>query len=129
MEEALAGLRDAEVGESTLAANTTTVVYFLPPIVAQFRTRYPRVILRITILNSHEIIEQTMSWTLDFGLVEGDPATLPPGLETQVFARDELVLVVAPAHRWSDSRALKPEVLQDNALLLREQGSGIREVI
>lgn len=129
MEEALAGLQDVEVGEITLAANTTTGVYFLPPVVAQFRTRYPRVILRITILNSHEIIEQTMNWILDFGLVEGDPATLPPGLETQVFARDELVLVVAPAHRWSGSRELKPEVLREKELLLREQGSGIREVI
>ena len=84
---------------------------------------------RITILNSHEIIEQTMNWILDFGLVEGDPATLPPGIETQVFARDELVLVVAPAHRWSGLNILKPEMLREKELLLREQGSGIREVI
>ena len=129
MEEALAGLQDVEMGEITLAANTTTGVYFLPPVVAQFRARYPDVILRITILNSHEIIEQTMNWILDFGLVEGDPATLPSGIETQVFARDELVLVVAPAHRWSGLRVLKPEVLREKELLVREQGSGIREVI
>jgi len=129
MEEALAGMQDVEMGEITLAANTTTGVYFLPPVVAQFRERYPQVILRITILNSHEIIEQTMNWILDFGLVEGDPTTLPPGIETQTFARDELVLVVAPAHRWSPLRVLQPEVLQEKELLLREQGSGIREVI
>ncbi len=129
MEDALAVMQDVEMGEITLAANTTTGVYFLPPVVAQFRERYPQVILRITILNSHEIIEQTMNWILDFGLVEGDPATLPPGIETQAFARDELALVVAPAHRWSRLSVLKPEMLQDKELLLREQGSGIREVI
>ncbi|GAC1565423.1 MAG: LysR family transcriptional regulator [Ktedonobacteraceae bacterium] len=129
MEDALAILQDAEVGEITLAASTTTGVYLLPPVVAQFRARYPQVILRITILNSHEIIENTMNWMLDFGLVEGDPATLPPGLEARVFARDELVLVVAPAHRWSSLRELEPVVLGDGELLLREEGSGIREVI
>jgi DNA-binding transcriptional LysR family regulator len=129
MEEALAVMQEVEMGEITLAANTTTGVYFLPPVVAQFRKLYPQVILRITILNSHEIIEQTMNWILDFGLVEGDPATLPPGIETQVFARDKLALVVAPAHRWSGLSVLKPEALQDKELLLREQGSGIREVI
>lgn len=129
MEEALAILQDVEVGEITLAANTTTGIYFLPPVVAQFRARYPQVVLRITILNSHEIIEQIMNWVLDFGLVEGDPATLPPGIETQGFARDELVLVVAPAHRWSSLRMLKPEMLREKEMLLREQGSGIREVI
>ncbi len=129
MEEALAVMQDVEMGEITLAANTTTGVYFLPPVVAQFRELYPQVILRITILNSHEIIEQTMNWILDFGLVEGDPATLPPGIETQAFARDELVLIVAPAHHWSGLSVLKPGALQDKELLLREQGSGIREVI
>jgi len=129
MEEALAVLRDVEAGDVTLAANTTTGVYLLPPIVARFQALYPQVSLHITILNSHEIIEQTLNWTLDFGLVEGDPSTLPPGLHVEVFAKDELVLVVGPSHRWSGLRELSPEALREGELLLREQGSGIREVI
>lgn len=129
MEEALAVLRDVEAGEVTLAANTTTGVYLLPPIVSRFRALYPQVALHITILNSHEIIEQTLNWTLDFGLVEGDPSTLPPGLHVEVFAKDELVLVVSPGHPWSGLRELSPEALREGELLLREQGSGIREVI
>ncbi len=129
MEEALAVLRDVEAGEVTLAANTTTGVYLLPPIVARYRARYPQVTLRINILNSHEIIEQILNWTLDFGLVEGDPSTLPPGLHVEVFAQDELVLVVGSGHRWSGLDELSPEALREGELLLREQGSGIREVI
>lgn len=129
MVQALAALRDIEVGEVTLAANTTTGVYLLPPIVARFRARYPQVNLHITILNSHEIVEQTLNWNLDFGLVEGDPAALPPDLLVETFARDELVLVVAPGHRWSPLPFLKPEALRNEELLLREKGSGIREVI
>src|SRR5712692_6897043 len=129
MEEALAALCDVETGEVTLAANTTTGVYLLPPIVARFRARYPQVALHIAILNSHEIIEQTLNWDLDFGLVEGDPSTLPAGLHVEVFAHDELVLVVAPGHRWSRLDELNSEALREGELLLREQGSGIREVI
>ena len=129
MEEALAVLQDVEAGEIKLAANTTTGVYLLPPIVARYRTLYHQVTLHIDILNSHEIIEQTVNWTLDFGLVEGDPSTLPPGLHVDVFAHDELVLVVAPDHRWSALDELSPESLREEELLLREQGSGIREVI
>ena len=129
MEEDLAVLRDVEAGEIKLAANTTTGVYLLPPIVARYRTLYPQVTLHINILNSHEIIEQTLNWTLDFGLVEGDPLTLPPGLNVEVFAQDELVLVVASDHRWSGLDELSPAALREGELLLREQGSGIREVI
>ena len=120
---------DVESGEIILAANTTTGVYLLPPIVSRYRNLYPQVTLSITILNSHEIIEQTLNWTLDFGLVEGDPSMLPMGLHVEVFAHDELVLVVAPDHRWSKLDELTPEALREGELLLREQGSGIREVI
>ena len=129
MEEALASLRDIESGEVTLAASTVTGVYLLPSIVARFRARYPQVELHITILNSHEIMEATLDWKLDFGLVEGDTSMLPPELQAQAFSHDELVLVVAPGHRWSGLSATAPEALGDRELLLREQGSGIREVI
>jgi DNA-binding transcriptional LysR family regulator len=129
MEDALGALRDVDTGEVTLAASTTTGVYLLPPIVAQFRERYPQVNLHISILNSSEIVEQTLDWNLDFGLVEWDTATLPAGLKVEVFAYDELVLVVGLHHRWRGLTTLKPEALSDSQLLLREQGSGIREVI
>lgn len=129
MQESLAVLLDVESGEIKLAANTTIGVYLLPPIVARYWKHFPQVMLDITILNSHEIVEQTLNWTLDFGLVEGDPATLPSGLHVEVFAQDELVLVVSPDHRLSHRGELTPEVLREGELLLREQGSGIREVV
>ena len=129
MEDALAALRDVDAGEVTLAANTTIGVYLLPPIVARFHTRYPQVSLLISILNSSEILEQTLNWNLDFGLVEIDPSAIPPGLQMEVLDHDRLVLVVAPTHHWRGIQALQPEELQDDELVLREQGSGIREVI
>jgi LysR family transcriptional regulator, transcriptional activator of the cysJI operon len=129
MEEALASLRAVEKGEVTLAASSVTGVYLLPPIVARFRARYPQIALHITILNSHEIVEAALDWRIDFGLVEGDTSMLLPELQAEAFARDELVLVVAPGHRWSGLPAIAPEALGDRDLLLREQGSGIREVI
>ena len=129
MEDALAALRDVDAGEVTLAASTTTGVYLLPPIVARYRARYPHVKLHMTILNSSEIVEQTLNWNLDFGLVEGEAASLPAELKVEVFEHDELVLVVGPCHQWRERQNLKPEELREGELLLREQGSGIREVI
>lgn len=129
MEDALAALRDVDAGEVTLAASTTTGVYLLPPIVSHFRARYPQVALHIAILNSSEIVDQTLNWHLDFGLVECDTSILPVELQVEVFAHDELVLVVSPNHRWKGLQTLKPEALCEGELVLREQGSGIREVI
>ena len=129
MEEALNTLRDVEGGEVTIAANTTTGVYLLPAIVARFHKRYPHVALNISILNSQEIIDETLNWNADIGLVEGDPMWLSSELRVEVFSYDELALVVAPTHPWNKLSAVTPQVLGDGELILREQGSGIREVI
>src|SRR5436305_2098389 len=129
LEESLAALRDVETGEVTISASKTTGVYLLPPVIARFRKLHPRIALRLSINNSHEVTEQVLSWRVDIGLVEGDISALPPDLAVEVIATDELVLVVAPTHRWSGLQAVKPEMLGANELLLREQGSGTREVI
>lgn len=129
MEEALAALSDIETGEVTLAANPITGIYLLPSIVASFRARYPCVKINLEILKSREIIDSTVEWHLDFGLVEVDPSELPLGLEYETVAYDELILVVSPRHPWSEVSLLKPEELRDGVLILREPGSGIRESI
>ncbi len=129
MEEALAALSDIETGEVTLAANPIIGIYLLPSIVASFRARYPCVKINLEILKSRDIIEATVEWHLDFGLVEVDPSELQPGLEYETVAYDELILVVSPHHPWSELSALKPEDVHDGVLILREPGSGIRESI
>jgi DNA-binding transcriptional LysR family regulator len=129
MEVALAALRNIEGGEITLAANTTAGVYLMPPIVARFLASYPQVTLHMSVFNSHEIVEETLNWHLDFGLVEGDASTLPKDLLVEKFAYDELVLVVSPHHQWSKRSAVQPTEFAEDVLLLREQGSGIREAV
>lgn len=129
MEQELAALRDLAGGEVVMAANTTAGVYLLPAIISRFHAQYPGVTLNMTILNSSEIIEGTLNWELDFGLIEGDVSTLPPELSARVFARDTLILVVAPDHPWSQLCSLRPQDLMTDALLLREDGSAMRELL
>jgi DNA-binding transcriptional LysR family regulator len=85
--------------------------------------------INLEILKSREIIEETVEWRLDFGLVEVDPSELPLGLDFETIAHDELILVVAPNHPWSELSSIKPEELRDGVLILREPGSGVRESI
>jgi DNA-binding transcriptional LysR family regulator len=105
-------------------------VYLLPSLVAGFRTHYPQVALHISIMNSSEIVQEILNWGLDFGLVEGDVSSLTRReLKVEAFAYDELILVVSPNHRWGKLSSLAPAELAHEELILREQGSGIREVI
>ena len=129
MDDALAALRDIKRGEIKLAANTTAGVYLLPTIVARFRVLYPEIALKISILNSQDIVEHTLDWSLDFGIVEGDVAHLPEGLNVRFFTRDTLILVVAPSHRWCGREAVRPAELGLEELVIRERGSGVRDML
>lgn len=129
LEESLASMRDVEAGEVTISASKTTGVYLLPPIIARFRKLHPRISLNLWIHNSHGVTEQVLDWRADIGLVEGDITALPPELAVEVITSDELVLVIAPKHHWSAFSTVTPEMLGESELILREQGSGTREVI
>ena len=128
MEGALAALHAGGEGEVSFAANATAGTYLLPPIVARYRTHYPRVKLNISLRNSREIVEETLRRNLEFGIVESDLHTLPSELIVEELAQDELVLVVAPVHRWSHMPSLPFAALAEKELVMREEGSGMREV-
>jgi DNA-binding transcriptional LysR family regulator len=129
MDDAIAALRDVKHGEIKLAANTIAGVYLLPTMVAHFRTLYPEIGLKISILNSQDIIEHILDWSLDFGIVEGDVAHLPEGLNVRFFTRDTLILVIAPSHHWRGADTVCPAELGPKELVLRERGSGIRDMV
>jgi DNA-binding transcriptional LysR family regulator len=129
LEESLAALQDVEAGEVIISASKTTGVYLLPPVIARFRTLHPHIALSLSIHNSHDVTEQVLAWRADIGLVEGDISALPSELAVEVITSDELMLIIAPNHRWSRLQAVTPNLLGDKELILREQGSGTREVI
>ncbi|GCE21033.1 LysR family transcriptional regulator [Dictyobacter kobayashii] len=129
MDDALAALRDVHRGEIKLAANTTAGVYLLPSIVARFRSLYPQVALNISILNSQDIIDHILDWSLDFGIVEGEASQLPESLNVRFFTRDTLILVVPPGHPWCGYEKISAAELGDNVLVVREPGSGVRDML
>jgi DNA-binding transcriptional LysR family regulator len=124
---ALADLDGLTHGSLLIGASTTPGLYVLPRIIAAFRTKYPGVDVKLQIANSQSIEGRVRERELDLGIVGGH--ALRPGEECLTAGmRDELVLIVAPAHAWSRRRDVTPESLADEPLLVREEGSATRSV-
>lgn len=91
---------------------------------ARFGGVTPEVILTAT--NSEQAIASVRDSSADLGFVE-NPG-IPTGLGSCVVARDDLVVVVRPDHKWARrSRQVSPLELAQTPLVTRERRSGIRD--
>ena len=134
-ERAMHELRGLARGRLALGASKTIGGYLLPAVLGEFRRRHPGVELQLVIDNTETIKTRLIDGTLDLALTEGMP---PPDAElsTRAFREDELI-VIAPVHHpllkpapgKRRPRPLTARQLCAQPLILREPGSGTREVL
>ena len=120
----LKGLRR---GRLLLGATPTPGTYVLPPLLGRFKEQYPGIEIILHIKETRRIQEMLLAHELDLGVVGGKVGF--PDLESSVFLTDELVLVVAPSHRFAALPAVRAADLAGEPFILRERGSGNREVV
>lgn len=123
--QALRGRRDSRL---RVAASMTIAEYLLPGWLVALRAERPGTAVSLYAENSAAVAERVLAHEADLGFVEG-PA-VPDGLDSAVIARDRLVVAVAPGHPWARRRGeLPPAELAATPLILRERGSGTRQVL
>lgn len=125
-EEEVRAVRGLERGTLRVGASTTIATYMLPPILSRFRDAHPGIVLRVVSANTRAIARQTIGRRLDVALVEGPVADTR--LQVSAWREDELVLIVAPGHPLASRRAVRAADLTAERLIVRERGSGTREV-
>ncbi|MDQ1011813.1 molybdate transport repressor ModE-like protein [Streptomyces sp. V4I23] len=124
--QALRGRRDSRL---RVAASMTIAEYLLPGWLIALRAERPGTAVSLLAGNSAAVAERLLAGEADLGFVEG--LAVPEGLDGAIIGHDRLFVVAAPAHAWARRRraALTPEELAASPLVLRERGSGTRQVL
>ncbi|QEV15514.1 LysR family transcriptional regulator [Streptomyces fradiae ATCC 10745 = DSM 40063] len=121
-------LRDRRDSRLRVAASMTIAEYLLPGWLIALRAERPGTAVSLQAGNSAAVAALLLAGEADLGYVEG--LAVPDGLDGVVVARDRLVVVAAPSHRWARRRApVTPAELAETPLVLREYGSGTRQVL
>ena len=121
---ALSRFADAQRGELRIGASLTIAQYILPHLLGGFQQQHPQVRPHVTTCNTEEVLEALVAHRVSVGFIEGP--TLRRDVKTEAFLEDEIVLMVPPAHEWSERGFVEPEELTEERLLMRERGSGTR---
>lgn len=126
-ENRLASLKGEAAGELALGASTTIAQYILPPLLAEFARGFPAVRLQVSSQNTEHVCEGVATGRFALGLIEG-PA-LRRDLKAERWFDDEMLLVVPQGHEWAQQTVISPDQLKGAALVMRERGSGSRQVV
>lgn len=129
-ERDLAELLGLECGRLAIGASTTIGSYLVPPVFVDFSRKHPGVSLELEIGNTRSIQNDVLAGGLDLGLTEGFAEA--DALDVHVFLHDEMVLIAGPdepGRPLAGVRSLRAKDLTDLPFIVREPGSGTREVI
>jgi DNA-binding transcriptional LysR family regulator len=119
-EQALIDLGGLAAGTLRLVASQTIAAYWLPPILAAFRTAHPRLGLHLAIGNTEQAAACVHDGAAELGIVEG--MVDDPALAHWPVAEDQLVLVRAEPF----AEPVDAAWLARARWVLREPGSGTR---
>lgn len=113
-------------GSLKIGASSTIGNYLVPSAIAAFVNTHPEVSIHLEIANTEQIVAGMQSLSFDIGLIEGPSHA--PQLNTDIWKEDELVIFCSPTHTLAKKSNITAQDLTHAQWILRELGSGTREV-
>lgn len=111
-------------GDLIIGASTIPGTYILPKILKDFKNKYPEVNVSLQISNSEDVIDKILEHTFEIGAV-GEKIK-DKRLEYMHLAKERIVLVVPPHHRWAKKSSVTIDNLRKEPFIYREEKSGTR---
>lgn len=126
-EAELAELLGLSRGHLSVGASTTIGSYLIPAVFGAYHRAHPHIRLELEIANTAAVQAMVLDDRLDLGLTEGFVAS--DALDSEVVHNDEMVAIAAPGHPLLGQAPLAAARLRDVPFIMRERGSGTRDVI
>jgi len=117
---------DENNGELLIGVSTTIADYLIPPIICDYMKSYPQVKVNLKIGNTKEIVDLIESGSVDLGFVEGNVDST--SIKQEIVGPDELIVVTGDRELAEKQESFYIDKLLDKRWILREEGSGTREV-
>lgn len=130
LEQAFGSMASGIPMQLRVAASTTVGSYVLPPVLAALARSHPHLSVDVRIGNTRKVAQSVEALEVDIGLIEGGSHW--PGLDVEPWMKDALVIVASPNDALAQQarvQALSVTALQQARWLLREEGSGTREMV
>ncbi|MDI7260643.1 MAG: selenium metabolism-associated LysR family transcriptional regulator [Thermodesulfobacteriota bacterium] len=127
--EEISKLTNSLKGKLIIGVTSIIGKYYLPVVIEAFKQRYPDVEILAQISNTEKIIKSLLQNTLDLCIVSEPLSLYGDSFLYLPYIKDNLVLIVPSNHRWVSRRSIPFEELLEEPFIIREEGSGTRDII
>ena len=107
-------------------ATLTIGEYVMPRFLIEYQTRHPDTVLTMITANTHELLDRISDGEIDFAIVEG---YFDKTQYDYLTFSSEPYIAVAGTPLFEDCRPRSLSELLDQKLIVREPGSGTREIL
>jgi DNA-binding transcriptional LysR family regulator len=125
-EQVLRDIAGLKGGKLVLAASQTVANYWLPPRLQVFQAAHPGIDVNVRIANTERVADDLREGLADIGFIEGDVDDA--ALSARRIDGDALVVVVGSRHPFAKQRRLPYDWPAQTPWILREPGSGTRDM-
>ncbi len=125
LESSIAGFKGLKRGRLRLGV-ITTAKYFAPEILGEFCNQYPEIDVALKVTNRDRVFERIKQGDDDLYIMGHMPED--PDLECIPLAPNPMVVVASKEHPLTREQNISLERLSKEPLILREPGSGIRDM-
>jgi len=122
MEVALSEFHGIIKGNLIIGGSTIPGEYILPQIVGSFTKIYPEIIISLIIGDTEKIINDTISGTLELGIVGAEKKD--KRIHQEILIDDEMRLIIPSDHIWGKKKSIGIKMLVEEPFIVRERGSG-----
>src|SRR5882757_3209166 len=127
-EDELQALRNLDSGSLRIGASTTIATYMIPDYLGIFHRGFPGIDLHLVSANTSDIAGLMLAHEIEIALVEGPVED--ENLISEAWRTDVMGLIAGADHCFAAARGpIDFRLLDDEILIVREPGSGTREVV
>jgi DNA-binding transcriptional LysR family regulator len=113
-------------GELVIGASTGPAAIAVPLLLCEFQRQNPEVRVRLTVSDTHTVVERVAMRELELGIVGA--SRRHRGVRFEPFFSDQVILACPPGHRFAGTTVTLAE-LREETLILMQDGAGVRQIV
>jgi DNA-binding transcriptional LysR family regulator len=127
IENVIDDMRELKRGILSLGTTKAYARYFMPLMITTFHKRYPNIKMQLNEGSSLEMIHSLLDFKIEVAVIARTEDN--PEVHFFPFSREEMAVIVSTDHHLSRKKAVTFKDLSAEPFIMREKGSGTRELV